>query len=254
MLIDSPRFKPGDLDVWRKLERYDEQLADSPQLGQRAQQARQVLEKFVHAGPAYVSTSWGKDSTVLAHLLAVAGTGTPLVWVRVEKWENPECFPVRDEFLRRFDVNYHEIVHESTAPRWWDEPASFTGRERTSRGGFKVAEKRFGARHVSGVRGEESRMRGMVMARWGEAGPAACRPIGRWSAVDVFAYLRRHDLPIHPAYAMSFAGKLDRRWLRVSSLGGVRGADQHRADWELAYYPDVVSPEARAALTKGVDR
>lgn len=83
-------------------------------------------------------------------------------------------------------------------------------------------------------------MRDMVIARWGEAGPGACRPIGRWTAVDVFAYLRRHDLPVHPAYAMSCGGHYDRRWLRVSPIGGITQAHRGRADWERAYYPDIV--------------
>lgn len=86
-------------------------------------------------------------------------------------------------------------------------------------------------------------MRNMVMGRWGEAGPAACRPIGRWTAIDVYAYLHRHDLPIHPAYAMSFGGQLDRRWLRVSPIGGLSQAHKRRADWEEAYYPEIVRQE-----------
>ena len=56
-----------------------------------------------------------------------------------------------------------------------------------------------------------------------------------------FAYLYRHDLPIHPAYAMSFGGALDRRWIRVSAVGGERGAEKARADWEEYYYPEIVA-------------
>ena len=35
-------------------------------------------------------------------------------------------------------------------------------------------------------------------------------------------------------------GRLDRRWIRVSTIGGIRGADKERADWETTYYPDIV--------------
>lgn len=58
--------------------------------------------------------------------------------------------------------------------------------------------------------------------------------------MDVFAYLHKHDLPVHPAYAMTMGGFYDRRWLRVSSLGGLRGADRGRAEWEQQYYGDIV--------------
>ena len=113
--------------------------------------------------------------------------------------------------------------------------------EKAEDGGFTLAECEHGKRHISGVRAEESRVRRIAMARWGTIGPYAARPIGNWSAVDIFAYLHKYDLPIHPAYAMSMAGHYDRRWLRVSSLGGIRGAERSRADWEAAYYPEIVS-------------
>lgn len=244
-LIDSPRLTARDREAWDRLARYDALLAQDPSLTTMAERARQVIRDFAAAGPCYVSTSWGKDSTVLAHLAATSGVKLPLVWVRVQQWENPDCPAVRDTFLAQYGhlVDYEEIEVEATAPRWWetgadDAPTS----QRTSRGGFTIAEKRHGRRHISGVRAEESRIRRLAQARWGDAGPAAARPIGRWQATHVFAYLHHHNLPVHPAYAMSHGGRLDRRWLRVSSLGGIRGADRGRAEWEAHYYPDIVNP------------
>lgn len=80
----------------------------------------------------------------------------------------------------------------------------------------------------------------MVQQRWGDASTNAARPIGRWKATEVFAYLHKHNLPVHPAYAMSNGGAHDRRWLRVHALGGVTGADRGRSDWEEAYFGDVI--------------
>ena len=79
-----------------------------------------------------------------------------------------------------------------------------------------------------------------LWAEPGDATPRTCRPLGDWSAVQVFAYLQQRRLPVHPAYAMSHGGRHDRRWLRVHSLGGVTGADRGRADWESHYYGDVI--------------
>lgn len=241
MLIDSPRLTAADRAAWERLARYDQKLAATLPLDAMADRARQVIRDFAAAGPCYASTSWGKDSTVIAHLVATCGVRIPLVWVRVQRWENPDCAAVRDAFLARFPhVDYHEYEVEAGAPRWW-ETSDAPPPGRTARGGFTLAERDHGRRHISGVRAEESRVRRIAQARWGDAGPAAARPIGRWTAVDVFAYLTRHDLPIHPAYAMSHGGRLDRRWLRVASIGGIRGADRGRAEWEAHYYPDIVN-------------
>lgn len=241
MLIDSPRLTDADRARWAELERYDGALAAKLPLDAMAERARGVIRGFAAAGPCYVSTSWGKDSTVVAHLAATCGLVLPLVYVRMRRWESPECVLVRDRFLAEHGdgVDYHEYWVDG-GPRWWDDvdlrqrSGSHVGRQ------FAEADRHHGSRHVSGVRAEESRMRDMVLARWGEAGPSACRPIGRWSAVDVFAYLCSRDLPVHPAYAMSQGGRLDRRWLRVSPIGGITGAHRQRSGWEEVYYPDVV--------------
>ena len=68
-------------------------------------------------------------------------------------------------------------------------------------------------------------------ACWG----LSCQPNGHWSARDVFAYLNAHDLPVHPAYAMTFGGALDRGRLRVGTIGGSRGTEFGRAEWEAAH-------------------
>ena len=58
------------------------------------------------------------------------------------------------------------------------------------------------------------------MRRNGTASAATCRPIGWWTGADVFAYLARHDLPIHPAYACTMASAYDRDRVRVGTIGG----------------------------------
>jgi phosphoadenosine phosphosulfate reductase len=244
MLINSPRITDRDHAHWERLSHYDDVLSQDPRLTTMANTARQVIRDFAEAGPCYASTSWGKDSTVLADLVATSGVNIPLVWVRVEKFENPDCPAVRDAFLSKhphMEALYEEIEVEATAPRWWEDGADDAPTsQRTSRGGFTIAEKRHGNRHISGVRAEESRVRRIAQGRWGDAGPYAARPIGRWDATHIFAYLAKHDLPVHPAYAQTMGGHYDRRWLRVSSLGGLRGADRGRAEWEALYYPDIV--------------
>lgn len=241
-LIDSPRLSAQDRDAWARHARYDAILSAAPSWPEREERARQIIRDFATAGACYASTSWGKDSTAMAHLVATSGVRLPLVYVRPTSWESPDCLAVRDAFLEKYgDRVEYEEYWVTLGRRWWhpeNGPALVTGSHIGSQ--FAEPERAYGRRHISGVRAEESRMRRMALGRWGDAGPGACRPIGRWTAVDVFAYLHRHDLPIHPAYAMSYGGRLDRRWLRVSPIGGISGADKQRAEWERHYYPEIV--------------
>lgn len=244
MLIESPRHSPADLEAWRHLERYDAALAADPRWAAREERARQVIRDFAAAGPCYASTSWGKDSTCMSHLAATSGVRLPLVYVRMRRWENPDCDGVRDRFLAEYGhlVDYREYWVDGS-PRWWEADPGYAAPRAHAARYFAQPEADYGRRHISGVRAEESRIRRLAQARWGDAGPGACRPLGRWKGTDVYAYLFRHDLPVHPAYAMSYGGTLDRIWLRVSPIGSVTNAHKGRAEWEQHYYPEIVGGE-----------
>lgn len=69
---------------------------------------------------------------------------------------------------------------------------------------------------------------------------STCWPIMWWSARDVYGYLARHDLPVHPSYAMTRGGLEDRDQLRVSIIGGKKGRGFGRQQWERFYYDDVL--------------
>jgi phosphoadenosine phosphosulfate reductase len=198
----------------------------------RAERAREVVREFAAGGHCYAGVSWGKDSTVLAHLVAECAPEIPLVWVRVEPIKNPDCVLVRDSFLCRYrGCRYEEIVVwcERGGPDGWHA----TG---TLERGFREAVMRHGARRMSGVRGAESGTRKRSLVTHGIATATTARPIGWWEARDVWAYLEAYDLPVHPAYACSQAGTWDRDWIRVASLGGHRGDGVGRREWEERYY------------------
>ncbi len=192
-----------------------------------------VIRQFFQDDPSgYVGVSWGKDSVVTAHLVWRAmGDRVPVVWVREEPHKNPFCLDVRDAFFALCPhKNYHEIVVQySHDEMGWHA----TG---TMELGFKTSRQMFGDRHVSGVRGKESSIRELVMKRWGTSTDRTARPIGWWSGEDVFAYLEKHNLPVHPAYAMSMGGLHTRSRLRVCCLGGERGTMFNRRELEETYY------------------
>lgn len=233
-MIPSDRLRPGDAEAWEAHERRDvvrlSGRAYRERLERMSEAAREAIADFLLGG-GYVGVSWGKDSVVVAHLARQVSDQIPLVWCRVGAPDNPDCEPVRDAFLARWPGVYREFVSEVEL----SDGELQTG---ARRGAYAQAAEAFGDRYVSGVRSEESRTRKLRQMVHGVASARTCAPITRWTGDDVFAYLRLHDLPIHPAYAMSRGGLLDRRWLRVASLGGKRGVGVGRRVWEWTYYED----------------
>ena len=255
MLLSSPRFRRGDLDVWATRAKVDPLRAQLRGFAKREQDALADMLAFARAGACYVGVSWGKDSMVVAHLAwrlqAEHGVRLPLAWVRREPVDNPDCEAVRDAFAARFDVPHHEFridcEHDPAHPEcWW--VAGDTRRTpdaRPKQQGFARVAARFGDRYISGVRAAESGARVKRMAVHGVSTARTCAPIGWWPTADVYAYLDRYDLPIHPSYAMSLGGTYDRDRVRVGSIGSHHGVGHGRAAWELAYYPEIARLVAR---------
>jgi phosphoadenosine phosphosulfate reductase len=239
MLIQSDRHTGEDLELWAEYERADLIHAESPRMERIVEKSIEGIREFASSGPCYCGVSWGKDSVVAAHLVCTAarlyGLSIPLVWVRVEPIANPDCAAVRDDFLSRFQADYHE-------PEVWcthdDSGWHATG---TLESGFAEAERAIGtSRHISGIRADESALRCISVRHRGMSTANSCRPLANWTAQDVFAWLALMDLPVHPAYAMMGGGRWERQWIRVSSLGGERGTEFGRAEREREYYGDVL--------------
>lgn len=233
-LIASPRHSREDVEHWKKMEAFDAVLARSDALTRKEEKALQAIRRFVQGGPCYVGVSWGKDSVVVAHLALRAGVG-PLAWFPAGIIENPDCAAIRDAFLRMFpDAQYIEI--EASGPIVGPDITGHDGAQRE----FEIASRSLGERYISGVRAEESQVRSLRMKRWGASTTNTCAPIGWWKGEEVFAYLHKYNLPVHPAYAMTFGGVLDRKRVRVGTIGGYRGTGRGRKEWERHYYGDVL--------------
>ncbi len=251
MLIDSPRLSEADRQAWERLERYDRALAADPRLDRLVGQAREAVAEFAAGGDFSISVSWGKDSVCAAHIALGVVPDARVVWARSKDFETPECEQVRDVFLAMHPhARYEEILVELRNPKR-GEPG-FDARHLDPHADHQdILKENLTGRYVSGVRAEESRIRRISVAHRGLVTRNTCRPIGHWTAIHVFAYLARENLPVHPVYAMTVGGKLDRRWLRVHplcaappALSAVYGSDT--AEWEDHYYADVIAA-ARAA-------
>lgn len=237
MLITSRRHTAQDLSSWDAAARYDQRLGDSVD----DSHALEVIKRFASLGPCAATTSWGKDSTVLVDLIGRTGLNIPIVSLVIDGYEMPGTDQVRDMMLERHPhLLYDELILPPQPNRWWSEETIERSKYDADIG-WRLITERYGPRRMTGIRAEESRLRRMVQRRWGDFSDNACRPIGRWTAIEVFAYLHKHGLPVHPAYAMTYGGHLDRRWVRVHALGGVTGADRGRSEWESSYFSDVIA-------------
>jgi phosphoadenosine phosphosulfate reductase len=236
MLIPSERHTAADLSLWSELEATDLAHYDAGRVEGKAEQAIRVLADFAAGGPCYASVSWGKDSVVLAHLVWRSGLGVPLGNVAQHGvGSEPHIPAVRDAFLASFRLPYTEAsVPLGPIP---DDGGHSPALDL----GIGLLRKCFGTpRYIGGVRAEESGVRKIGMRARGLATQNTCQPLGWWCWADVFAYLARYRLPVHPSYAMLGGGRWDRRHIRVSTIGGPKGNQFGRAEWEREYYGDVL--------------
>lgn len=220
MLVDSHRLTDADRAAWEVLEWQDRRRRVP---GWMVRSATRAIGRFLCDGPAYVSCSWGKDSVVVAHLARSVAPGTPLVHAAFGAHENPDCAAVRDEFCARWPMPAYDVECPWTTT--W----------------FRAVETAHGRRRIMGIRSAESSARRISAATHGVATTIVCRPILHWTTDHVFAYLAQHDIPVHPAYAMSRGGTIPRESLRVDVIGGAEGSERGRADWERDYYGDVLA-------------
>lgn len=255
MLIDSPRLTDPDRAHWARLEMYDAMLATDPHLDRLVDRGVAAIREWATVGAGVVSVSWGKDSVVAAHLAHLAGVDAPLVWVRSDPYEMPECETVRDAYLSTHPgQDYEERVVHLRNPKRGEPGHEAHQLDPASRSQDVLAEA-VPERYVSGVRGQESRVRALSVAHRGMVTARTCRPLARWDATHVFAYLHREALPVHPAYAMTYGGALDRQWLRVHPLCSHR--DSGHGDtvaWEDRYYGDHIATARRSRLGRDAVR
>jgi len=243
MLIPSHRHTPADLRLWAELEDADRAHAAAASMRDKVARSLDAVRSFLAVGPAYCSVSWGKDSVVALHLAIQVRADLPVRNIRVEGSRNPYCDAVRDAFLARYPCDYAEIpcsyahVSRAVVGETYD-------RETNKIWNAAIASMQASAgtdRHISGVRAQESTVRRLRCARWGFSTDRTCAPLAWWHDKDVFAYLAKHDLPVHPNYAMLGGGRWTRERLRVAEIGDSHGRGGGRAEWEREYYGDVLN-------------
>ena len=244
MLIITSRHKKEDLALWKEYEEVDAINAGSEKLSKKEKEAIGSIQDFIKNKSAYVGVSWGKDSVVVADLCLRNNIKLPIVHLYGIPSREKERDMVRDIFLHIYPyAEYHEIICDygsiyakNLVPHEQDRETDKIWNKT-----WKKVNKDIIDRHISGVRGKESVVRKMRMGRFGISTEHTCAPIGYWTHDDVFAYLKKYDLPIHPNYAMLGNGRWKRKHLRVAAIGDFSGSELGRTEWEREYYPDILA-------------
>ena len=240
-LIRVPEHRLEDLEAWTAVSAHDLAWTATTGFVRRVTEAQRELTRWLDEDRApYISVSWGKDSVCLAHLAHLAPTDAELARVTYPHLDNPYSNLVRDAFLARWPFPYREVEVVTATPPVYREPhvldQAWFEDVWTPAWGDALAELAdYYDSYATGIRAQESRARRMRLARHGIATDVTCAPLSRWTAQDVWAYLAIHDLPVHPTYAMAYAGSLDRDWLRVDFLSLPVGQQGDRAQHEEDY-------------------
>lgn len=167
-----------------------------------------------------VSVSWGKDSVVMLHLAASLLGSVHAVHGRYktecERFEDMDT--VSYEVLKQFNnIYYSEALVTGNwqmyerAGRFFLEPE--TPQENQAHTWYRKQwsediSKLTGDKVMIGMRPDESRIRRMLVARFGasyitKAGRSTVLPLTGWSGQDVWAYLVANDLPWLKIYDVS---------------------------------------------------
>jgi len=193
----------------RELAALDRRLADASPEAVVAAAAERFGDGLV------VTTSFGIQAAATLHLASTVVPGIPVLWVDTG-YLPPETYRFADALARRLDLDLH-VYQSPVSParmealhgRPWEE-GSAEALDRYDRL-RKVEPLQRGLRElgatawISGVRADQTEFRRTLrrIDRHGER--AKIHPILHWSARDVHAYLKRHDLPYHPLFEQGYA-------------------------------------------------
>jgi len=224
MLIKCNKHTKEDLELWESYNEADIIYYNMHDMKEKEKRAVDLIKKI---NPDYVSISWGKDSTVLAHLCYKSGHFN-YVWFR-NQYENPYCYMVKDIYIKKYNINNFEIFKKVSLENIKNDFINFHSLKC-----HKIAEKKFGKKYMTGIRIEESGIRKVTILKNGIYSNNRSSPIAFWKNEDIFAYLAFYKLPVHPNYAMLGGGRYNRKNIRVGPL--TMASQFGQKQWEKEYY------------------
>ena len=159
--------------------------------------------RYLFPGRIALVSSFGADSAVLLHLVSQADTATPVIFVDTGQLF-VETLAYRDELVRRFGLtnvtsykpDARDIAEEDPEDFLWatDPDRCCQIRKVLPLGraleGYDA--------WISGRKRFQSETRDGLPVFEASGGRTKVNPLADWSAKDLLAYMKEHDLPRHP--------------------------------------------------------
>lgn len=156
-----------------------------------------------------MTSSLGVDSAVLLHMVSQIDKDVPILFLETEK-HFKETLAYRDTLVTRLGLTNFRSIHP--------DPQDLTAKDP---GGELHLSDRDGCCHIRKVLPLEREIEGYKARITGrkryqtrnrsdmgiletDGDQSKLNPLAYWSARDVTAYLRQHDLPVHPLLALGF--------------------------------------------------
>jgi phosphoadenosine phosphosulfate reductase len=185
---------------------------DENALRTRCAQATALLrEAAAHYGPAVHTNSFQAEGVVLAHLIATAGL--PIETVSLDTGRLPEeTYAVAEALRARYGLTVRWLYPDPEALAAFTAahgPNAFYRSVELRRQCCALRKVQPLARALAGRRawitgrrgGEGGARAGLPEREWDEArGIHKFNPLATWTRADVWAVIRRHDIPYHPLH------------------------------------------------------
>ncbi|GGX58940.1 hypothetical protein GCM10011309_05490 [Litorimonas cladophorae] len=176
-----------------------------------AHSAELTLRKAIakYKGDIVLATSMGVDSAVLLHMVSRIDPNLPVIFLDTGKHFR-ETLAYRDDLVSRFGLtNFQNITPDKSELLNEDPEGTLNQSDPDACCDLRKVRPLDGVINVYGAR-ITGRKRYQTperadMAILEEGGPQAkVNPLAYWTAKDVSAYMRQHDLPPHPLLAIGY--------------------------------------------------
>lgn len=174
--------------------------------------AEAALERAIYhdyKGEIVLASSMGIDSAVLLHMISEIDNRTPVLFLETGK-HFKETLAYRDALIARFGLtNFINVRPDAKALKKQDPSGLLHQSDRDSCCNIRKVEpldleiKKYKARITGRKRYQTQQRAHMPILELGGQ-QAKINPLAYWTAKDVTAYMRKHDLPTHPLLALGF--------------------------------------------------
>lgn len=204
-------------------------MSTMPQHKKKVAKARQDISEMISmCSSTYVSVSWGKDSTVLAHLVLSIDNNVPLVHWSSEQEKHISNFDVvRDDFLTRFGGKYIDVKDDDL----------MSGKLRNAGKEWSLSNGYDGV--FIGLTKEESKARKYTLSMadknniftYTDGFRRSC-PLADWTVEDITAYVAANELKMLNLYERY--GMNTRTSSRIKQSGATRAGLEYLTSTQQA--------------------